>query len=357
MTYLNNLILSIIQLYPFKVLLVIIILLILNIIKCIVLYKIGTNHKIYNFYLNWFWISIYFFFYIGLFIYLRINAWGKSIDLKILLTKFLFVIDISYLLSILMLLTWILFIIVIYKSKVLLTIEIIKRHLYSRYSMAYAFAKKYGVNQGYCWYERILCKITYSYSFDNFIQKIFDNNIIHRFLLFARGNNIEHKSHAILEIIIIITPFIFLIILCFYDCYFNSFILTKIFYYLPFYLIYTLWYNLTTFLRYNSKTIDIIIYERYYEEDNIVYAGTTEEEDEYIFKYIRRGFKSFSFDFRYKGPEEYLEKLELFRKYTTLIKLNRRFVRDTKNMHVEHYYNPYTGERYIRDRSKDIDLD
>jgi hypothetical protein len=73
MTYFHNFIIfskDYLSLYPFKVLFIVIILLQLLLICKIFKLNLGTNYKIYNHYLNWFWVILY----IGLYRYFIINT-------------------------------------------------------------------------------------------------------------------------------------------------------------------------------------------------------------------------------------------------------------------------------------------
>jgi hypothetical protein len=224
--------------------------------------------------------------------------------------------------------------------------------------LGYTYKKLYGPFSGKRHpYERIIYHLQIIYSFDAFMEKIYDNKLIYTFLNFIHGNTAGLQRYRTLRLIIKKIPLSFLIILFLYDCYFNSYVITKIFYYLPFYLVYTIWYNLTMFLCNNDAILDRIIYERYYEENNVVYVATTIEQDEYILKYIRGNFKAFWIDFKYVSFTEYNNKMDIFTTYANLIIYSCRYVRDTKNMAEEIYYHPYTGKEYLRDRSSDIDLD
>lgn len=120
-----------------------------------------------------------------------------------------------------------------------------------------------------------------------------------------------------------------------YNCYFNNFIITKIFYYLPFYIIYNIWYNITEFLTYTDGTLNRIIYKRYYEEDNVLYLESTEEENKHIENYLKR--KLICPSEHYKYTEKYPETYLAFTNWNHLYMHQRRFVRDQNPKYKNRY--------------------
>ena len=84
-----------------------------------------------------------------------------------------------------------------------------------------------------------------------------------------------------------------LLFLFLYDLYYNDFVIQFTFYYLPFYFIYSLWKNTSQFLSETDVEFNFIIYERYYEEDNVLYVNTIDEEEEILLGYIHNNFKSY----------------------------------------------------------------
>ena len=76
-----------------------------------------------------------------------------------------------------------------------------------------------------------------------------------------------------------------------YDCYYHNWIISKVFYYLPFYMLYNLWYKSSQFICSQNARYNRIIYERYYCRDVIIYYALTDEEETILEDYIRKGFK------------------------------------------------------------------
>jgi hypothetical protein len=102
-------------------------------------------------------------------------------------------------------------------------------------------------------------------------------NIIYKFFRFI----LKH-SFVIFRYIL----FSVLILLVIYDCVFNNWIIVKLYYYLPFYLIFVLWYKFSFFL-YNTDSVrNEIIFERCYCYPEIAYMFVTDKDDEDLFVYM-----------------------------------------------------------------------
>jgi hypothetical protein len=82
-----------------------------------------------------------------------------------------------------------------------------------------------------------------------------------------------------------ILPISLLIMLFTYDLYY---IITKIYYYLPLYLLYTVWYNVSLFICNTDKVLNLIICERYYQESDVLYIGTESKEDSVPIRVYRK---------------------------------------------------------------------
>jgi len=95
--------------------------------------KISIRHKINNFFLNWIYIIIYFFYYIFLSIIIRYGTWGYSFNFFVKiqdLKNFFFTkpLHFFFLFSLFLLLY-----ILLHKARLVLSREIRKKHLYSFY--------------------------------------------------------------------------------------------------------------------------------------------------------------------------------------------------------------------------------
>jgi hypothetical protein len=85
---------------------------------------------------------------------------------------------------------------------------------------------------------------------------------------------------------------IFLIpMLVLYDCYFNNFVLTTLFQFLPYYFVYTIWYKLSIFYIEANFHMDNIIHELYYDSPKVMYLGLDNDDKIRLDLYIRFGLK------------------------------------------------------------------
>ena len=67
-----------------------------------------------------------------------------------------------------------------------------------------------------------------------------------------------------------------------------------------------LWYNIVEFLRHTDSTgFNQILYERYYEQNDILYIGTTVEEDKIFIAYLKRGLRNFCADYDFIDSEKW----------------------------------------------------
>jgi hypothetical protein len=371
MTYFHNFIIlnkDYLALYPFKVLFIIIILLQLLIIHKIFKFNLGTNYKIYNHYLNRFWVMLYIGLYIGVLFLIRYRTWGQSFDIKKLEIDVQNLYGIGILYPLTLLLLCILFFVLLYKCKQFLTKEVIKRHLY-HYHMSQvngnirANKEKRFITNKDTPYIHWLLSFQYTYSYEKF--RFYLTSILHvytfhmrdskksliRFMYKTTFGRLDRVFGVLATIKVFnymlrILPISLLITLFTYDLYYNVYVITKIYYYLPLYLLYTVWYNISFFICNTDTTLNLIICERYYQESYVLYIGTEPKEDQFILNYIERGFKDYMVDYRYKNitSDEYLEKLEQLGKWKITFMNQHRYIRDETNMQEEYYYNEITGE-------------
>jgi hypothetical protein len=315
--------------------------LIIYFIVIILKYKRGTDYKIYNFYQNGLYIVAYIGVFILLLFYIRYLTWGNSTDLQVIFykTKDLYQHSLGY--FIIKILFFVFILVSIFKIKYLLTQEIIKRHLYLFYTSKYMKKAKAKFS-----YEKFIKRFHEHYSYEDlFYTPIWA--VAASFHLKSKeykgkfglgitkllGFLIYKKQR--LRLFVRLFPFQLLIYLIIYDCYMNNFVISKVFYYLPFYLLYTLWYNASEFLRNTDNTLNRILYERYYEEDEYAYINTTEEEDNYIFSYIKNRFQILWTS----------ETYNILVPFQISIIQNRRYTRDRDITNEKVYENSSTGDR------------
>lgn len=87
--------------------------------------------------------------------------------------------------------------------------------------------------------------------------------------------------------------FSLLLVLFVYDCYFNNFVIEKVFYYLPIYFLFLMWYTVSFFLYNTSHELDSILFEMYYCEPLVIYVNLTPEYEEELQLYIKQGLRQY----------------------------------------------------------------
>lgn len=80
-------------------------------------------------------------------------------------------------------------------------------------------------------------------------------------------------------------------ILVLYDCYYNHFVLTTLFQFLPYYFLYTIWYKLSIFYIEANFQIDDIIHELYYDSPKVMYLRLDNDDKIRLDLYVRFGLK------------------------------------------------------------------
>ncbi len=338
---LSNLLIDFGGLMPYNVLLLSIILFLYFISKRSIKFDIGIRHKIHNFYLNYFFLYIYVLYYMALTIYLRYITWNQSVDLKPFWIKMKAQIYLNPLTSIIFALLIVILFIWLSKLRLYLLKEVRKRHIFQYNYYQYYYYKKYltetvkikepiNLNLAYTpIYNRICNDLKLTYSYYHFILYIiiFIEKILSKKAFTDKDTNLKLIPKWILFGFKIMPLIILLLLFC-YDCFWQNFTITLVFYYLPFYFVYAIWYNITVFLRDTSSEMNRIIYERYYEEDNVLYYGLTEEEDKVFDTYLKNGLKCLSSYF--KWTNKYLEHLETIIEWEQIVINQRRYCRDTR---------------------------
>lgn len=358
MKYLNNLLhylFTVSRYYPLQIILIIIILIFSIIIIMIFSYQNkNIDYKIYNFRLNNLAVTSYIFIFILAILYLRYLRWGFKLELIPLYKKwFLFFTEISPLLSILFIQVLLLTFFTIIKIKNALSRELWKRHLYTfheSYNKTIKSLTKRNINpllipleKEYSLYNRFCIQLSFYWSYPNVIYRIQYYFILQPYCTTFKIKQIPLWLH---EISLNILKYLPLSILCsflYYDLLHNNYILHYIFYYLPFYFMYSLWKTLSSFLRYTDKSLDFIIYERYYEEDNVLYINTTEEEEEILLGYIKRGFICYQKDLDVKNIKEW----EFFTTFPIIFKQKHRFTKDNEGLFINNFLGEYFDPKNI----------
>lgn len=228
-------------------------------------FKISVKYKIHNFFINFLLILLYLGYYIIFLLVLRILFWGKTIDIKPYIEKILFFWQFSHLLFLLFLLIIALLYLILFKTRLLLMKEIRKRHLYQFYNLKISY------------YKLLVIKFSSKMSYQNYLFHL--SKIINKKPENLRFNRLFH-------LIIRYTPLVILFSILIYDFLVNNFLISKVFYFLPFYIIYMIWYNTTEFLYYTNHELNEIIHERYYLEEKMLYINTTPQEDKLFEIYL-----------------------------------------------------------------------
>lgn len=347
---------------PIKVGLSLLIVLLSYLIRKLISFNIGIRHKIHNFYLNWFWITLYLLYYIFFILFLRYHTWGQTFDLKNFCDNCKNLWNQSTLVFIICVLLLLLVFLFMLKFRLFLLKEIRKRYIYQTFIDLYKSIKEYilkcrrtgekyrhGLHHKPL-YNRIITKIKDYYSYENLITWVsyYYNLFMLRYVdkTFTELSKYTLPKYTLSPKVMSLTakiPLILLLSIFAYDCYFNNFLISKVFYYLPFYILYNFWFNITEFLTYTNNELNRIIYERYYEEDNVLYPESTKEENSIIENYLKNGLKCPSAHFKY--TEKYIETLSTFSGWIQLYIYQRRFVRSERPEYKDRYVyvNPDIG--------------
>ena len=290
-----------------------VLIILISLILCRLLFKVFTKEirpngfefmelKVNNRLITWICVILYISVFIFAIAILRFYRKGLVIDLKsiYMFFKFLWInndylfIIIILLLSILYLLT---FVILLKYIKSLLEIHLLRLHI----------ILWYGRKGYYAWsippYDRILItgiyrEIVYWFTFiskdklESKLHDVFRNiilyldsksfTLIHDFIRLFRTlmiNSLNIKYNIILIPILVL-----------YDCYYNQFIITTLFQFLPYYFVYTIWYKLSLFYYEANFQMDWVLYELYYGEPQIQYFRLDDDKIR-LDLYVRNGLR------------------------------------------------------------------
>jgi hypothetical protein len=284
-------------------------------------------YKIKNFYFIWFWIFIYFFIFIFLFFSFRIVRIGYKLDLNFIKQTYTSLYTLNeYLLIILLTIFIIIFsltiLLILRKLKTFLETYLLQKHLYL---INYQTVKKFKPvvdtisyptpyvrlfpenspeelqrrmeHRNKYFKNGLYKKIFYYFYFISYIKFIklvmeldskFDKAFIDgtRFSsseIFNFSKHIKIICDTKYNIIIPISIFLYELIFC-------NFTIIYLFYFLPFYFLYTIWYKLSCFWYLKRiADLDVILYELYYDFPIIMYLELDQEDLNMIFRYILGG--------------------------------------------------------------------
>ncbi len=301
-------------------------------------FKYNLDYKIYSFFITLFWIISYVVFFIFFILLIRYYTWGYAFNLYAFLNKIKTMYITNKIQLCILFNFWVLFLLIFIKIRNFCIKQILKLNLYvtgiinqrrklnytSSYELFFAkFKNKYSYN------SLILERLKWQFiKLLNCYTKYFKQREIKAEIFFYFWNKY-------LSVFINKLHIIFLLTLLLYDILYNNCIITKVFYYLPFYFIYTLWQQLSNFICNTNFPTNEIIWERYYDEENVLYINTTKMEDNYFLHYMANGFIPISFDF---------ETILVHAEFERFIIINRRFLRDKNNTKGKVYINPNTHE-------------
>jgi|ERR1700678_595 len=325
------------------------------------------KYKISNFYLNWIYILTYVSIFLGLFIYFRVLRTNYFFDLKSLSTFLYKVITLYNLdaintiyLSFVFLLFILIMLLSIIKVHIFFINEILKRNLYW-YIGSFNYTKKHPGMKWYKNYYLFRNRFCDDYSARGISLK-FRSVIIIDFgsMLYFYVSKLNIKEQVfqqtliticnIIEYLIPVVIHITLIILLFYDCIYNNWIISKIFYYLPFYIIYSLWRRISNFCRFSDLSFDILYYDLYYNQDLVEYSNFSDEEEELIYSYQDNGLQFLSTQDTSELFDYYFFKLCLHNKYMS--KDGKIFLNGQNEGYIREV-DPSSEDGYRRDKPYD----
>jgi hypothetical protein len=283
------------QYWPIHVILFLSIFLLIFIIKFLLSYKNNViDYKIYNFYYNTFFISIYFLTFVLFLFYIRFSKIGTYFNLKEFLEKFLkLFFENNILLTLNILLLIFVCFILLHKLNNFLINEIFKRHLYLYNKLIAKDVLGFTIFDVIPYSFYVILTRYISGSYELFFSNLFYNNIVSVYFTFYENEQQReafYKKTKKYEILCHKLPYYFLVFLIVFECVLNSFVIHFVFYYLPFYLVLYYFKKVSFFLAHTNDKTNRIIYERYYIENDILYINITDEEDGLLLNYMNLGF-------------------------------------------------------------------
>lgn len=292
-------------------------------------------------------------FFIGGILWLRYLRWAFYLDIKLVSTKiYNNIINNHIFLTIIIILLFLNLFLIFIHVKHFFIKQLMKRHLYVYFKLMYkTLLINIKDNKNlmstviiHHLYVRFINNLQGYWSYKALINRFIFYTFIRLYCFIKNTDRYPTWMGNSLINIISNIPRSLSIIIIIYEYKTNNGILHYIFYYLPFYFIIELYKSLSNFLRNMDQELNRIIYERYYEEDNVIYANTTDKEDEYILLYIKRGFRSFVHDVKTENKEFdtiWNEKSVLL-DFPIIFIQQRRFIKSKEDPNI--FENNYTGE-------------
>lgn len=264
--------------------------------------------KINSFYLNWLFILLYISLFVVGFIILRYINIYNTVDLKNLLTFYhrliiLFTENPLNCIFICMVLTLVclnILFMYLYMNKLLIN-ELIKRHLYLLYQTTSYNPK---LTNGNTLYNQIIFYFQHHLSINELFNQLHNFLTLNLFIFindslckFTKENANLRKGlyYAFVAIKVSVIWGIPLMIplLILYDCINNNGVLTKVFYYLFFYMLYSLWRRISNYIA-QSTVLNLMFYELYYLSATIEYRDISEEGEALIYAYQANGLQHYA---------------------------------------------------------------
>lgn len=367
MTYFKNFLYYLSQfllLHSINVLLVIFIgILICIIYKQLTFKQKRSNYKIYNFGLNDLSIIIYIILFIMIILIIRYVRWGYSFDIKAFYIAIItFLMKMPWLIIINLMLIIIMFLLIWISFKNYLHKEIIKRHLYIYYTSYYETIKDfYDKNKtelpkgsDYSLYVQWSNKLGAYWSVKSVHDHIVNYCLIKPYCAIFNVDN-YNGIKGIQNLFLFTLKYgsiMLLFLLVIYDCIYNQFKLHIVFYYLPFYFLYNIWNNISSFLQYTDKSLNLIIYERYYMEGIIYYLDITKEAEEFILHYLDKKCRCIIHDIPNNNFDLWWKKVNTINSFIQNISKRHKFVKENDS---DLYKNHSTGEIISFANIKDLE--
>ena len=275
------------NLWLFLFLLITIILLIF-----ILKFPINKQVKLEYLFLNFIALIIYLFLYIGLFMFLRLRLLGKELDLKLAATNIINIFIevnalsyssqvIAYLFMFILILLWLFF---VFKFRLFLNYKIWQ--LFMFYYWRHPKILRYGPwmrmyaddqeNPLESWLEHICRKINGKYSLHAFARKT------DVFITIKTPLNFLFKS---VKLVIRLIPLFVLLIMFVYECWVSNFVIYYTLFYLPVYMMVSLWMQVTEALYWWTDEVGAVgrlLAERAYHYPAVVYVNITEFDKVFI---------------------------------------------------------------------------
>jgi hypothetical protein len=262
------------------------------------------KYKITYFFLNWFFVSVYFSFFIGLLFLLRLKRLS-SLDLKPIKVKIietyssLGFID-FFLLSIAYIIIFLIFMMFLGQIRTFFINQLLKRHLYIKNTEGY-FKQEPKNSSFRNPYDRFVFIFSTWYSYLTFTNYTFSYLAFGPlYKLFAWLNYwpepVFRKALVSLtkkvQIFIRIAPILIMPMFITYDIYFNNWVITKVFYYLIPYMFYNLWKRYSDFLYNYDNILEGMVYDMYYKSDKVLYVNLPDEWEQLVYDFVDNGLQN-----------------------------------------------------------------